>query len=332
MRPPDYFRLICLTAALCAYTPAILAEEVKAEPARAAETKPEEASKAELEFEADPYYTNVGYNVPLTVKPIPTISSDSEAKIYRDLIEGSLIPRYMVLEASVNPLPWLGTYIKSHSPTFFKQGELGHSGINLIESATAGFPEPWAVSAFFGNVAKLQRPNEKRHGNNYGYTGYLVSAGNKHIKNNTLIHDDWYEIEWKIKGKIDYPDERLSWSFRVGGRINQKQGRQQRHLREPASQQPGFPVFLPGMAGERQLRYAHCFPAKRRADGAAGADRGKEDTDARMALHTDAGHWFHLEQPERILRRAEGSAGKHDYTGVPAFARILVPPCRYMAK
>ncbi len=189
------------------------------------ETRTEEASaegvnKAELAFEADPYYTNVGYNVPLTSKPIPTITSDSEAVIYSHLIEGSLIPRYMVLEASVYPLASLGTYIKSHSPHLYRQAEIGHSGINLFESATVGFQEPWAVSAFFGNVAKLKRPKEQREGNNYGYTGYLFSAGNKHIKNNTLVADDWYEFEWKIKGQLDYPDEKLAWSFRVGGKWN----------------------------------------------------------------------------------------------------------------
>ena len=151
-------------------------------------------------FELDPYYTNADYNVPLSSRPIPTITSDSEAVIYSELIKNSLMPRFMVLEASVYPLPWLGSYLKSHSPHLYRQAEIGNSGINLFESATAGFEEPWAVLAFFGNVAKLQRPDEQRHGNNYGYSGYLLSAGSKHIKDNMLVPDDWYELEWKVKG------------------------------------------------------------------------------------------------------------------------------------
>lgn len=197
-------------ATLCAFTLIAHAED--------ADTG--DVSKAEFVYEIDPYYSNIGYNIPLTSKPIPTITSDSETEIYSDLIKGSLIPRYMVVEASVYPLPSLGSYLKSHSPNSYSQAEIGHSGINLFESATAGFQEPWAVSAFFGNVAKLKRPKEERHGNNYGYTGYLFSAGNKHIKNNMLVADDWYELEWKIKGKIDYPDDKFSWSFRVGARFN----------------------------------------------------------------------------------------------------------------
>lgn len=216
----DCLRFSLVAAALCVYTPVTLAAEVHPEEVHVEDSKSGDVSKAEVVFEADPYYTDVGFNVPLTHKPIPTIKSDSESTIYRELIQGSLIPRYMVLEASVYPLPSLGTAIKSHSPNLYRQGEIGRSGINLFESATIGFQEPWAVSAFFGNVAKLQRPNETRHGNNYGYTGYLFSAGNKHIKDNRLIADDWYEFEWKIKGKIDYPDERLAWSFRIGGRFN----------------------------------------------------------------------------------------------------------------
>jgi hypothetical protein len=206
-------------------------------PARAAEEKPaqnqsgdtqaqhaaplpfaEEKSKIEVMWEFDPYYSDVGINFPLTDKPVPTIKSTSESVIYGELIQGSLIPRYLLIEVSVNPMPLLGTYLKSSQPDFYDKGQIGQSGTNFIESATAGFQEPWAVSAFFGNIAKIVRPGEARVGSNVGYTGYLVSAGSKHIKNNDLIDDRWLELEWKIKGKVDYPDEKLGWSFRVGGK------------------------------------------------------------------------------------------------------------------
>jgi hypothetical protein len=180
----------------------------------------EENGKVEVAWEWDAYYTDVDINIPLTSKPIPTITSNNEAVIYRNLIEGSFIPRYMVVEASVYPMPALGTYLKKQSPGFYGQGQIGNSGLNIIESLTAGFQEPWAVSMFFGNIAKLERPGETRPGNNMGYTGYLVSTGSKHIKSNVLIGDDWYELEWKIKGKRDYQDEKLDWSFRFGWKFN----------------------------------------------------------------------------------------------------------------
>lgn len=202
----------------------ILSPTALAEESAASAPSPEEGSTAEVMWEFDPYYTDVALNTPLTSTPIPTITSDSEVEIYNQLIQGSAIPRYMLLEASIYPMPVLGTYLKSHTPGFYNQGEIGHSGINIIESATAGFQEPWAISAFFGNIAKLVRPGETRTGTNMGYTGYLVSAGSKHIKDNVLIADNWYELEWKIKGKRDYPNDKLQWSFRVGGKFHDNPG------------------------------------------------------------------------------------------------------------
>lgn len=179
-----------------------------------------QSKKTEVVWEWDPYYTDVDVNLPLTSKPIPTISSDNEAAIYRDLITGSLVPRYMLLEASVYPMPILGTYLNTHTPSIWNAGRLGNGGINVFSSATAGFQEPWALSAFFGNIANLVKPGEDTPGENLGYTGYLISAGAQHIKDDVFVQDKWYEVEWKIKGKLDYPDEKLDWSFRVGAKFN----------------------------------------------------------------------------------------------------------------
>lgn len=174
---------------------------------------------SEFVYELDPYYTDAGFNIPLTHKPIPTISTNSEVVILRDLIKGSLVPQYMLVETSVYPMPLLGTYLKKQTPNLYEQVKLG-SNFNIIESLTAGFQEPWALSLFLGNVAKLKRPKEKRRGNNYGYTGYLFSTGTKHIKSNTLIDNEWCELEWKIKGKLEYDDEKRAWSFRIGRKFN----------------------------------------------------------------------------------------------------------------
>ena len=201
-----------------------------------------ETRHMEVTWDKDPYYSDVDLNIPLTDTPIPTIRSDSEAVIYRDLIEGSLVPRYMLLEGSIYPMPILGTYIKSHSPWLYQQGEINHTGVNLIESATAGFQEPWAMSAFFGNIANLQRPGEDQKTNNLGYTGYLISVGAQHIKDNVLIQDKWYEAEWKVKGDLNDKDEKLSWSFRIGGKLEEAKVKNPgfRHLRKRFPKLPGL--------------------------------------------------------------------------------------------
>jgi hypothetical protein len=222
MRTPNFARDCFINALLTTALglplffnpPLALAEETTYSPSM------EEGSTSEVLWEFDPYYTDVGMFLPISKDPILTITSDDELEIYRKLIEGSAIPRYMLLEASIYPLPILGTYLKSQNPDFYNRWQVGSGGSNFLESATAGFQEPWAVSAFFGNIANLVRPGETRTGSNMGYTGYLVSAGSKHIKENILIGDNWYELEWKIKGTRNFSNDKMQWSFRVGGKFH----------------------------------------------------------------------------------------------------------------
>jgi hypothetical protein len=52
-----------------------------------------------------------------------------------------------------------------------------------------------------------------------GYSRYLFSAGNYHIKDNLLIHDRWQEFEWKMKGDLKSQVKKLSWSLRIGAML-----------------------------------------------------------------------------------------------------------------
>ena len=168
----------------------------------------------------DPYDANLGLNIPLTDKPIPTIQSGDEAVIFRDLMQDSLLPHYMLLQADVYPVPVLGTWLKARSPHTYNKADLANTGVNLIESSGTSFQEPWAVSAFFGNIANLQRPGEAASPDNLGYCGWLVAAGNQHLQDNVLVQDDWYKLEWRVTGDVNDADARMSWSLRVGSKFN----------------------------------------------------------------------------------------------------------------
>jgi hypothetical protein len=184
--------------------------------ARAAEDAP--ARAVEVVWELDAYYTSAGLHIPLTDEPVPDGGQMTEREVYQRLFLDSLHPRLLLLEASVYPMPVLGTWIRSRQPGFYDDMAIGD--INLVETATAGFQEPWALAAFVGSEMEFTRPDRKRRGTNKGYMGYLVSFGKKHIKDNVLIDDDWWELEWKLKGERDFDDEHLSWSFRVGTRAH----------------------------------------------------------------------------------------------------------------
>src|SRR5690348_7471123 len=142
--------------ALFSVTLACLAPAVVAAATNAPAAAP--APLAETVWQPSLYTTTFGANIPLTDKPIPVIQSDDYATLFRDLMEDSLVPRYMQLEAQVYPVPVFGTWLKSHSPHTYKKGDLGYTGVNLVESSSAHYQDPWSVSAFFGNIADLQLP------------------------------------------------------------------------------------------------------------------------------------------------------------------------------
>ena len=177
-------------------------------------------AESTIEFEWDPYYSNVGYYVPLTEAPIPEVTEDDEAKIYDRLLSSAFsIPRFMLFEVSVNPLPMLGAYMKDQHNTAYEKSRI-RGNVNLIQAITEGFEEPYAASLFFGSVMRFSKPGEKQKTKNRGYVGYVASIGDKHIINNTYVKDNWYELEWKTKGDQDFKNKTLSWSLRVGAKIH----------------------------------------------------------------------------------------------------------------
>jgi hypothetical protein len=187
--------------------------------------KPDTPSSAEpfqrfkLVFEPDAYYTDLDLIIALTRAPIPQLGEMTEAEIYGALLSrAALLPQFLVVEASINPMPYLGTYIREHNGSFYNDAQVSGS-FNWVKALTAGFEEPYAFSLLAGNVANFHVPGSKDT-KGLGYSGYLFSAGNYHIKDNGLIQDDWREFEWKMKGDRKSPVKKLSWSFRIGAKLH----------------------------------------------------------------------------------------------------------------
>lgn len=172
----------------------------------------------ETELIWDAYYTSYGIYLPLADEQMVVLENDEESLIYETLILDSLIPRHVYLEASIYPMPLLGTYIRNNNPEGYDNATIG--GVNWIQAVTAGFEEPWAASLFLGNVVKFTDDQGDFLSGNRGHVGYLFSTGAQHIKDNVLIDDHWYEFEWKVKGDRDIDGRNLSWSFRVGTKLH----------------------------------------------------------------------------------------------------------------
>lgn len=173
-----------------------------------------------IEYEFDPYYTNAGYYISLTEEPIPEVIYEKESNVYQDMLDSILSPpRFFLIEASVNPLPVAGVYLKRNHSDFYDKNQI-NDDLNIIQALTEGFEEPYALSFFLGSVVRFTRPNESENIKNRGYTGYLLSIGDKHIVSNTQVDDNWYELEFKIKGDQEFKNKTLSWSLRAGVKIH----------------------------------------------------------------------------------------------------------------
>jgi hypothetical protein len=171
-----------------------------------------------IEFEPDAYYTSLGMYIALTKTPIPHVGEQGEKDLYLTLLSRAYAPRFLVIEGSVNPLPYAGTYIRKHNESFYEEAQTTGS-FNWLQAVTAGFEEPYAFSVFLGNIVDFSIPGEKTS-KGIGYSGLLYSVGTYHIKNNVLIRDDWWEMEWKVKGDRKTQDQKLSWSFRFGTKLH----------------------------------------------------------------------------------------------------------------
>lgn len=174
----------------------------------------------EFVWELDPYYSEVSVHFPLTNAPIPEITGVNEFEVYRKLFFDSLIPRYILVEAAVFPMPLLGVALKEYQRDFYRGFNVGSSDLNLLEAVTAGFQEPYSLSILLGDMVSFVKPGEQKVSSNKGYMGYMFSYSNQHIKQNSMIPDHSLEIEWKMKGERNYKEDKLSWSFRVGSKLH----------------------------------------------------------------------------------------------------------------
>ncbi|MFT5837952.1 MAG: hypothetical protein ACI9UT_000443 [Flavobacteriales bacterium] len=163
-----------------------------------------------------PYYSSAGMVFKLTKEPNLQIGKSDEFEVYKDLFLRSYIPEWATLEFSVYPLPLLGVGLKKHYSSTYDKFELSDTS-NLVESATAGFEEPYSLTLLLNNVTSYNA-NENSDAPNVDFMGYLISGGTHHIQNNELIRDNWYELAWKVKGKFSTGSKIFSWSFELGSK------------------------------------------------------------------------------------------------------------------
>lgn len=177
------------------------------------------AVSVSLEYELDPYYSNIGLYISLTGEGTRTVGDMDEFRIYKGLLLSSFVPRFIVIEFALFPMPVAGLLIKSNAEGFHDDAQVADD-LNLVQAVTAGFEEPYALSFFIGDVIRFTSEGEEWKEGNFGYKGLLLSVGDQHIKDNELIDDNWAEMEIKIKGDRSFKTHKHHWSFRVGAKLH----------------------------------------------------------------------------------------------------------------
>lgn len=174
--------------------------------------------KPEYELELDAYYTAAAMTVAFS-SGAEAGHAEEELSTYRAMTRKALLPRFAILEASVNPLPLVGVAYRAASEDLYRRAKVTPS-LNWIDAGTTGFEEPYAFALFLGNVTDFSRGLKTSGHKRKGYVGYLTSFGNFHIMESLVIPDNWVETEAKIKGDLVTERRKMSFSFRVGGKLH----------------------------------------------------------------------------------------------------------------
>ncbi len=190
------------------------AEVVEAAPAP---PPPPQREPVRLLLSFDAYYSSAGVYLPIAADPTPNLGEKGELEAYLALLPRTPVPRFAVLEASVNPLPCLGVLL--HESRHLYDSAQVNPSLNLVHAVTAGFEEPFALSAFIGNVADYGVPGRPELVGRASL-GLVVSGGLFHLKDDRAIDEPWAEVELKLKGDRRSPDRKHSWSFRAGAKLH----------------------------------------------------------------------------------------------------------------
>ncbi|MFO0583417.1 MAG: hypothetical protein U0229_14195 [Anaeromyxobacter sp.] len=192
-------------------------QEIEGDPPLAPTPKDEQADPVALVINKGAYYSSLGLYLPLTDSATPSLGEMGEFAVYATMLSRAVVPRFMILEASVNPLPSAGLLLRRWDGLY--EGAQLNPNLNLVQTFTAGFEEPGAGSIFLGNVARFDvKGRDDVHGR--AYVGLVASSGFWHIVDNVAVKDPWAELELKLKGDRKTALSQLSWSFRVGTKIH----------------------------------------------------------------------------------------------------------------
>jgi hypothetical protein len=178
-----------------------------------------ENNQIDWDYELDIYYSNIYTYLNLDKdKNITDATNYSEAQIYTNLVKKTFKPNIFLIEASFHPMSWAGVWYRRHYPQKYENANIDN--FNIVKALTAGWEEPYSISFFVGRMMIFKNKKSRHIGKNRAFIGYLLTIGNKSIKDNMDYNNKWINFEFKLKGTRELEDKDLDWSFRIGYRHN----------------------------------------------------------------------------------------------------------------
>ena len=112
------------------------------------------ANETMFEYELDAYYSNISWTKGFHNQEVPVVQNLKELDIYKQILKNSLQPDFIMFEASINPMPILGVYLKD---VWYAGEDSRKIDAQLVQAVTTGFEEPYALSVFAGRVLQIGR-------------------------------------------------------------------------------------------------------------------------------------------------------------------------------
>lgn len=147
----------------------------------------------------------------------------SEGDLYLEMFKKSLLPGYIVFEATSYPYYHLGTYLHEDHTSFYDHFTLFDLSetLNLIRVTAGGEEKPYVFSLFFGEVIPFSRVVgttniKKKDQVGYALSGWIIDYSNRREQNFFSRQDNWFDVLYKVKGSKTFQDETISWRFEIG--------------------------------------------------------------------------------------------------------------------
>ncbi len=172
-----------------------------------------------LSFVAGPYRTY--QNIYLSFyEPNDIDIWDNDIKaLFRNMINKSVRPRFLLLELTEYPLAWLSVIMMRDNGSLYRRFTVSDE-INLIRSLGAGYQEPWSTSVFLGDISTYWELDDEFNLQvaARGISGFVLTAGHNQIFQSRLVKSDWWRLEWKMKGEGNPGRRKRFWDFKAGYR------------------------------------------------------------------------------------------------------------------